>query len=258
MPAPGEPLRPAGGAAKVELTGEFYVGLGVSAHDTGTDRYGRVLRRPPGHAASANWTTTTLVNTLETISLRSKDRRVAYVVTQPGRIEAPNWFPDATNTLYFNNGGKLYKVQADPPGAPRNPNRQAVPEPVDLGMLTRINNDHGVTADGKPWAISDQSQTVNGQRPSLIYIVPVGGGRRAARHRPRALLLPWLVPDGKTLTYCAAAERQLRRVHGPRRRRSRDGASPRRRAKTTVRSTRRTGSTSTSTPTAPARCRSGG
>ena len=37
-------------------------------------------------------------------------------MTQPGRIEAPNWFPDKSNTLYFNNGGKLYKVQADPPG----------------------------------------------------------------------------------------------------------------------------------------------
>jgi hypothetical protein len=24
-----------------------------------------------------------------------------------------------------------------------------VPEPVDLGILTRINNDHGVTRDGK-------------------------------------------------------------------------------------------------------------
>ena len=51
-----------------------------------------------------------------------------------------------------------------------------MPEQVDLGFLTRINNDHGVTLDGKTWAISDQSQTVNGQRPSLIYTVPVGGG----------------------------------------------------------------------------------
>ena len=72
------------------------------------------LGTPPAVPAGAK---PTLINTLETISLRSKDRRVVYVVTQPGRIEAPNWFPDETNTLYFNNGGKLFKVQADLPGA---------------------------------------------------------------------------------------------------------------------------------------------
>ena len=30
---PGEALKPAGGAGEVDLTGEFYVGIGVSAHN---------------------------------------------------------------------------------------------------------------------------------------------------------------------------------------------------------------------------------
>src|SRR4029450_12897074 len=151
------------------------VGLGVSAHDTGRIEIASFSDVTLGVPATGSGKTT-LINSLETISVRSKDRRVAYVVTQPDRIEAPNWFPDATNTLYFNSGGKLFKVEADPPGAARNSNRVSVPQPVDLGILTRINNDHGVTTDGKFWAISDQSQTINGQRPSLIYTVPVGGG----------------------------------------------------------------------------------
>ena len=196
------PLRPAGGSARIDFTGDFYVGLGVSAHDTGrieTATFADVAVGTPTGAIGK----TTLVNTLETISVRSKDRRVAYVVAQPGRIEAPNWFPDATNTLYFNNGGKLFKVQAEPPGTPPNPNRLKEPEPVDLGILTRINNDHGVTLDGKMWAISDQSQTVNGQRPSLIYTVPVGGGpvKRLTERGP-SYFHGWS-PDGKTLAYCA-------------------------------------------------------
>ena len=197
----GEPLHPAGGAARVDLTGEFYIGLGVSAHDA--VRIERAvfsnveLGVPPPVSGR-----TTLVNTLETISLRSGDRRVAYVVTQPGRIEAPNWFPDNTNTLYFNTGGTLFKVQADLPGRPVNPARLKMPEPVDLGMLTRINNDHGVTRDGTIWAISDQSQVLNGQRPSLIYKVPVGG-REATRLTAEgpAYFHGWS-PDGRTLTYC--------------------------------------------------------
>jgi TolB protein len=144
-----------------------------------------------------------VANTLETISVQSGDRRVAYVATQNGRVEAPNWFPDATNTLFFNNGGKLYKIQAEPPGTPPNPNRLKVPEPVNLGILTRINNDHGITLDGTTWAISDQSQTVGTQRPSLIYTVPAGGGdaRRITDQGP-SYFHGWS-PDGKRLTYCA-------------------------------------------------------
>ena len=201
----GEPLHPAGGAAKVEFTGDFYIGLGVTSHDVGrieTVAFSNVELAPlpalPTLAAQ-----TTLVNTLETINLRSKDRRVAHVVTQPGRIEAPNWFPDNSNTLYFNDNGKLFKIQAEPPGTTPNPNRLKVPEAVDLGILTRINNDHGVTKDGKMWAISDQSQTVGGSRPSLVYTVPVGGGavKRLTEQGP-SYFHGWS-PDGKTLVYCA-------------------------------------------------------
>ena len=65
----GEALRPAGGAARVEFTGEFYVGLGVSAHDTVAARAGGLFGRRARHAASGTGRTT-LVNTLETISLR--------------------------------------------------------------------------------------------------------------------------------------------------------------------------------------------
>ena len=74
---------------------------------------------------------------------------------------------------------------------------------MDLGILTRINNDHGVTLDGKMWAISDQSQIVNGQRPSLIYTVPVGGGRADASSPSEgpSYFHGWS-PDGRTLTYC--------------------------------------------------------
>jgi TolB protein len=200
----GEELRPAGGSAKVELTGDFYLGLAVSAHDPArieTATFSNVALGVPASAAPA--ARPSIVNTLETMSVQSGDRRVAYVATQAGRLEAPNWFPDDSNTLYFNNGGQLYKIQAEPPGAPPNPNRLKVPEPVNLGILTRINNDHGITRDGKTWAISDQSQTVGTGRPSLIYTVPAAGGdaKRITAQGP-SYFHGWS-PDGKSLTYCA-------------------------------------------------------
>jgi TolB protein len=201
LAAAGEPLHPAGGAARVDLTGDFYIGLGVSAHDPARIEQAVFSNVELGTLPPATGRTT-LVNTLETISLRSGDRRVAYVVTQPGRIEAPNWFPDNTNTLYFNSGGRLFKVQADPPGTTPNPNRLKTPQAVDLGILTRINNDHGVTRDGTMWAISDQSQILNGQRPSLIYKVPVGGGAATLLTADGPSYFHGWSPDGRTLTYC--------------------------------------------------------
>lgn len=196
-----EPFRPAGGAARVPLIGEFYVGLAVSAHNKAR-RETAAFSRVSLNALAPTGTATTLVNTLETISLRSKDRRVAYVVTQPTRIEAPNWFPDATNTLYFNTRGKFYRVQADLPGAPLNPDRMATPQLVDLGLLTNINNDHGLTFDGRTWAFSDNSQPLDGKRPSLIYMVPVGGST-ATRITPLgpSYFHGW-APDGKAVAYC--------------------------------------------------------
>lgn len=202
--APGEELHPAGGSARVEFTGDVYVGLGVTSHDRGrieTAAFsGVTVSIPPPVPAGARMN---VVNTLETMNIQSGDRRVAYVLTQPARFEAPNWFPDDSNTLYFNNGGKLYKIQAEPPGTAPNPNRLKVPEPVNLGILTRINNDHGVSRDGKAWAISDQSQMVAGQRPSLIYTVPVGGGEvKRLTDRGPSYFHGWS-PDGTTLAYCA-------------------------------------------------------
>lgn len=196
----GEEFRPAGGAAKVELTGDFYVGLAVSSHNTArleTVAFSDVRIGTPPPATGR----TTLVNTLETINVQSRDRRVAYVVVQPGRIEAPNWFPDDSNTLYFNSNGKLYKVRAEPPGTPPVPNRKP-PEVIDLGLLTRINNDHGISADGTRLAVSDQSQRVGEARPSLIYVVPVAGGapRRVTDAGP-SYFHGWS-PDGKTLAFC--------------------------------------------------------
>src|SRR5262249_22283424 len=107
----------------------------------------------------------------------------------------------------------LFKVQAEPPGTPPNPNRMKVPESVKLGMLTRINNDHGVTPDGRTWAISDQSQTVNGRRSSLIYTVPVAGGEGEPLTQPGPVVLSRLVTRRQDARVLRRAHRQLRRLY---------------------------------------------
>ena len=86
-PVGGE-LKLDGGYQKIPLQGDFYVGLGVSAHDnkaterrfSPTSNSRRSSRRP----ASAE-----LESTLETIGVSSTDRSVVYHTRD--HIEAPNW-----------------------------------------------------------------------------------------------------------------------------------------------------------------------
>ncbi|WP_031500546.1 TolB family protein [Bryobacter aggregatus] len=170
----------AGGAFKVALDGSFYVGLGVCAHNDQnleTAVFSNVVLEAPQK----------LISTLETITVSSTDRRVVQVFE--GRVEAPNWTPDGKNLLY-NGEGRLHKIAVT--GGP-----SAL---IDTGIATRLNNDHGISPDGKWLAISDNSQDT---KRSQIYIVPFGGG--AARRVIKLAPSYWhgWSPDGKTLAYCA-------------------------------------------------------
>ena len=170
----------AGGAMKVALEGSYYIGLGVCAHNDKnleTAVFSNVVIEGEQK----------LISTLETMTVASTDRRVVSVVA--GHIEAPNWTPDGASLLY-NGDGKLYRI---PVGG-------GTPEWIDTGIATRLNNDHGISPDGKWLAVSDSSQE---PKRSSIYVVPFKGG--AARRVTKLAPSYWhgWSPDGKTLAYCA-------------------------------------------------------
>jgi TolB protein len=195
---PGEAWKPAGGSTRISLTGEYYVGIGVSAHKTDrieTATFSNVELGTPAPIAQS-----TLVSTVETIVMSSMDRRVTHVSTTADPIESPNWLPDATNTLVYNSGVQLYKIRADLPRAPLNPKGSA-PVPFDLGMLTRLGHDRVISRDGSTWAVTDSSQTVGTATPALIYTVPANGGtpKRVTPNGPSYVRS--FSPDGKTIAY---------------------------------------------------------
>ena len=177
----------AGASVPIAFEDPYYVGLGVCAHNKDaieTATFSRVELTSPLPAASA---TPTLYSSLETQSIASTDRRVAYL--SPTRIEAPNWHPDGKSLIY-NGGGRLYRVAAS----------GGTPEAIDTGTATRCNNDHGVSPDGTMLAISDQSTA---DRQSRISILPIGGGTpRLVTPEGPSYWHGWS-PDGKTLAYCA-------------------------------------------------------
>ena len=185
-PAGGE-LKRDGGYLKVPLQGDFYVGLGVSAHDNRaieTAVFSNVELTPvstPTNVVPA------LESTLETVAVASTDRSVVYHTRD--HIEAPNW-SRAGKYFIFNSGGRIYKL----------PVTNGTPQLLDYGNAAKSNNDHGISPDGTLLAISDQAYIDNKSR---IEIVPMTGGapRRITTNGP-SYWHGWS-PDGRTLAYCA-------------------------------------------------------
>jgi TolB protein len=184
--ARGEKLQPAGAATRVSFGAPFYVGIGVCSHDKDAIEkaiFSNVELKELPRALSADQTT--LYSTLEAITVDSGDRRVVYSI--PGHFEAPNWTRDG-GAFIFNADGRIQRL----------PVAGGQPQTIDTGFAVRCNNDHGISPDGKSLAISDQSQ---GDHQSIIYLVPIVGGkpRRITRKSP-SYWHGWS-PDGKTLAY---------------------------------------------------------
>lgn len=181
----GEDLHLAGGSMRLKLDEPFYVGIGVCAHDKDAlekASFSNVSIEPPSGGSPK------LYSTLETVTVTSTDRRVTAVF--PERIEAPNWTSD--NFLIFNRGGHIFRIPAT----------GGKTETIDTGFAVKINNDHGISPDGKSLAISDQTR----EGKSVVFVLPLAGGtpQRITEKFP-SYWHGWS-PDGKTLAFCGERE----------------------------------------------------
>ncbi len=172
-------------SVSIALKDPVYVGLAVCSHDdavTETALLSNVEYKPFGQAQMRDLA---IESTLEIISAQTGERRVVYRAKR--HFEAPNWSPDG-RYLLFNGDGRLYTI----------PVTGGEPTPLDTGVATRCNNDHGFSPDGKWLAISDQHDG-----PSLIYVLPsTGGTPRLVTPLGPSYWHGWS-PDGRTLVYCA-------------------------------------------------------
>ena len=181
---PDARLHPAGASTRLALKGDFYIGIGVCAHDKNAVEkavFSRVyleqLLPPTGKLA--------LVSSLETISIASTDRHVEY--TTAAHFEAPNWSRDG-KFLIFNQDGTLRRLAFD----------GSQPSEIPTAPQIHCNNDHGISPDGKSLAISDQASD---DHKSRVYIVPITGGTpRLVTPNAPSYWHGWS-PDGKTLAF---------------------------------------------------------
>jgi TolB protein len=130
----------------------------------------------------------TLESSLEVMDIASSTRRVVYRTSK--HIEAPNWTPGGAHFV-FNSEGRLYRL----------PVNGGVPIKIDTGSLVKLNNDHGISPDGK-WIVVSDKGAADGL--SRLWMLPAGGG---APHQVIPEYPSWWhgwSPDGTTLVYVAA------------------------------------------------------
>jgi Tol biopolymer transport system component len=103
-------------------------------------------------------------------------------------LQAPNWTADG-KALIYNSRGRLYRFDLA--------SGKAVV--LNTDFATSNNNDHVLTFDGKMIGISHHSK--EDQNKSIIYVLPVYGGKpRRVTSKGPSYLHGWS-PDGKFLIY---------------------------------------------------------
>ncbi len=173
------------GALSVPLPEIIYAGLAVCSHNNDvneTARFSNVVLRNDGVVQDS---ARVVESTLEVVDIDSGQRRIIRRAQE--HFEAPNWSHDGA-TIFYNGDGKLYRIPAD----------GGNPTVIDTGNVA-LNNDHGLSPDGKSFGISGTP----GRGPSQIWIVPVEGGEPKLLVKAQPSYWHGWSPDGKTIAYCA-------------------------------------------------------
>jgi len=132
---------------------------------------------------------------LKTVDIRSG--RIETVFREDSHFEAPNWSPDG-RFFVMNRDGRLYRLAA------RGGKRL---DEIATGFATRVNNDHGISSDGRRIVISHAAEE-NVTDPkqvwlaSSIYVLPFAGSATPHKVTTKAPSFwhGWS-PDGKTLAF---------------------------------------------------------
>ncbi|MCM4165626.1 MULTISPECIES: DUF5050 domain-containing protein [unclassified Arenibacter] len=182
----GGELIASGGAIKVPFKAPFYVGLGVCSHNNEVVETAKFTKVVLENLEAKPDSLKKLESTLEIIPIATWDRQI--ILHSKNRLEAPNWTMDGKKLLY-NSTGQLYQI----------PVEGGNPELIPTDFAKKINNDHGISPDGKMLVISDGTEIGR----SLIYTLPIEGGvpKKITPTGP-SYWHGWS-PDGSTLAYCA-------------------------------------------------------
>ena len=180
----------------LDLGDEVYVGLYVCSHNPDVLEKGvfsnvRITIPAPSDFKPYR---EYIGSRLEILNVNTGHRTVVHTVSDS--MQAPNWTPDGKSLIY-NRNGKLYRFQlAD----------RSVTE-INTDFATRNNNDHVLSFDGKRLGISHHSTEHGGK--SMIYSMPIGGGKPKLLTTAGPSYLHGWSPDGRFLVFTGQRNDEL-------------------------------------------------
>jgi len=188
----GEPLEIIGSRTMDKLPDKVLAGIFICSHDTAVSEEALVwnvrIDKPvpdsydPGRDGYRGCR-------LEIINITDFKRRVIY--EKPSRFEAPNWMPDGRKLL-FNMDGSLYTIPVTGGRITK----------LNTGSAASLNNDHGISFNGKLLAISNHRQGLPGGGSS-VYVLPLKGGTPKLITEETPSYWHGWSPDNKQVLYVA-------------------------------------------------------
>lgn len=174
----------------LDLGNEVYVGLFVGSHNADvveTGVFSNVRIIVPLKGISNQQTQMNLGSNLEVMEIASGKRDIIYSV--PYSIQAPNFLPDGKSLIFNDNKGMIYHFDID----------SKTPVQINTDTVIHNNNDHVLSFDGKQIGLSSNVKELGG---SIIWTVPVTGGKpKQITPKGPSYMHGWS-PDGKSLVFC--------------------------------------------------------
>jgi TolB protein len=172
----------------VSLGDEVYVGLFICAHNKDVvekvffDNVRIIIPAKENFVPYRDY----IGSNIETMEVANGKRIILY--TAPVSLQAPNWTPDGKSLIY-NNGGLMYRFNL----------KTKTPEQINTDSVRKNNNDHVISFNGKMLGLS--SGTPDGKFNSVVYTVPIGGGKPKQITPTGPSYLHGWSPDGNYLLF---------------------------------------------------------
>jgi Tol biopolymer transport system component len=189
---PGEPLQIVGEKEMPDMPDSVLAGIFICSHDSNVVEEMRVWNVRIDKPVADNYNAYRqgfIRSRLEIMDVWSGQRKIIH--ESPGRFEAPNYMPGGKKLL-FNAEGSLYTIPVD----------GGTPEKLAVGDLNKLNNDHGISFDGKMLAVSHHRDGLPGGG-STIYVMPLTGGTHKLLTPKTPSYWHGWAPNNKEVVYVA-------------------------------------------------------
>jgi len=211
MANPGEPLQVVGEHEVIwDIKDSVLAGIYICAHDSNSLAEAKVWnvridypvenKYQPNPNLVKPETSAVMGSRLEIVNISDGKRKIIY--ESKGRFEAPNWMPDGKKLL-FNDHGSLYTI----------PVEGGALEKLNTGSAAKLNNDHGISFDGKMLAISNSREGMPGGGSS-VYVLPLKGGEPKLLTEETPSYWHGWNPNNKELCYVAQRGSKIYNIYG--------------------------------------------